>query len=496
MSNFVQVLKACESAGGAGTKNSIAEALASADQIAYRLIWEGLNKYRVYGTKKFDMPAKFADKDWDFKVFFSLLDDLASRTITGNLARSSITTTLGFFTEETANYLARIIAHDLDAGFSADTFNNVLLARELRFEEHPGGSTIEATIKEIKKKLKVKGIRQFANLKVFPLLVPTFEVQLADKPESEEDYAAQEYPCQADIKYDGERNVAIVKLGTPIVHFSRSGIEAEHMQGIFDEELLKMREHLGYDFILDGERAAASFEETMNAKKNGSDKSGMRIRAYFLMPLDHWMAQETDVTMKASREKLGQVLKDLDLKKIILSEGKIVKDHHEMMAYANEVIDDTSRPKSEREGLILKRLNEVYRWERNSAWMKIKRFYPVDLRVIGWYYGKAGSRLAKVMGGVITEGTDENGKKIRTRIGSGFNDQDRANPDSWMNKTIEVKYQEMSQSATAKKAKSDVWQLRFPTIERIRDDKNVQALQDGRFPGVGLEEAVKICGGL
>lgn len=488
MSNFVQVIQACEIAGGGGSKLAIREALATMDETAYRLIWEGLNKYRVYGVKKFDFPTTFANVDGDFNTVFDLLNFLATRKLTGNAARDGITSVLANFTAETAKYLARIIDHDFDAGFSADTFNNVLIAREL-------GGPLEPRLKEITKALKVKGIRQWSHLKVFPLLVPTFEVQLADKPESEEDYAAQEYPCQADIKYDGERNVAIVKLGSPIVHFSRSGLEAEHMAGVFDEELIKMRDHLGYDFILDGERAAASFEETMNAKKSGSDKSGMRIRAYFLMPLDHWMVQETDVTMEASRETLGNVLKDLGLKKIILSEGKIVHDHHEMMNYANEVIDDTSRPKSEREGLILKRLKEVYRWERNSAWMKIKRFYPVDLRVIGWYYGKPGSRLEKVMGGVIVEGTDEKGKKIRTRIGSGFSDQDRSNPDQWKDATIEAKYQEMSQGANAKKAKSDIWQLRFPTIERVRDDKKVPALQDNRFWGVTLEEAVKVCGG-
>lgn len=497
MSNFVQVIKTCESAGGAGSKLVIREALATMDQIALRLIREGLNKYRVYGVKKFDAPKDLGlmhvPRDPDFSKFFALLDALASRKLTGNAARDAVTATLAMHDEETAKYLTRIIDKDLDAGFSADTVNKVLIAREM-------GGELKATLAKIDKLLDVKGIRQFSSFKIFPELVPTFEVQLADKPESEEDYENQEYPCQADIKYDGERNVAIVRLGhpTPVIHLSRSGREADHMAGLFDEELLKMRAHLGYDFILDGERAASTFEATMNAKKTGENgaKDSMRIRAYFLMPLDHWLAQETDITMGQCRETLGKLLKDLKLQKIILSEGKIVHNHQEMMAYANEVIDDTSRPKSEREGLILKRLNEVYRWERNSAWMKIKRFYPVDLRVIGWYYGKPGSRLANVMGGVIVEGTDEKGKKIRTRIGSGFTDADRARPDSWKDITIEAEYQEMSQGALAKKAKSDIFQLRFPTINRIRDDKKVPALQEGRFWGVSLVEAVKICGGL
>lgn len=491
MSNFVQVLEACENAGGGGTKLAIQEALASVDETAYRLIWEGLNKYRVYHVKKYPSPKSYADKDAHFSSFFILLDALVNKELRGNEARDTVTNVMSLYTEKTAKFLDRIIQHDLDAGFSADTFNQVLIAREL-------GGDLETRMKEIKKALKVKGIRQFSHLKVFPLLVPTFEVQLADKCETEEDYAEVQYPAQADVKYDGERNIAIVQHAAPqiVTHFSRSGLEAEHMNEIDEitEELLKMRSYLGYDFVLDGERFADDFTATMNAKKSGSDRSSMKIRAYFLMPLDHWMAQETDITMGQCREHLKLVLDELGLKRIVLSEGRIVKDHSDMMNFANEVIDGKYNGRKE-EGLIVKQLDAVYRWERNATWMKVKRFYPVDLRVIGWYYGKPGSRLANVMGGVIAEGRDEKGKKIRTRIGSGWNDKQRANPDALKDAVIEAKYQEMSQSASAKKAKSDIWQLRFPTVDRIRDDKKVAALSEGRLWGCTLEEAVKFCGG-
>lgn len=503
MSNFVKVLQSCEDAGGSGSKMVIREALATMDETAHRLISEGLNKYRVYGVKKFELPTTFSgsNPNRDFKPFFDLLDNLALRKLTGNAARDAVTATLAKFDEETAMYLARVIDKDLKAGFSADTVNKVLLARE-----HTATSKIglQAALKVVDDLLKIKGIRQFSSFKIFPFLVPTFEVQLADKCETEEDYENIEYPCQADIKYDGERNVAVVRKGhiTPILHLSRSGLEAYHMQEIFDEELMKIREEVGYDFILDGERFADDFTQTMNAKKsgNGEAKNAMRIRAYFMMPLDHWLAQETDITMGKCREDLGAMLKKLDLKKIILSEGKIVNNHQEMMEYCNHVIDVGDITGVKQEGLILKRLNDVYRWERNSAWTKIKRFYPVDLRVVGWYYGRKGSRLEKVMGGVILEGVDEKGKKIRTRCGSGFGDEGTNHPfprtplGRYDNLTLEIKYQEISQGAAAKKAKSDIFCLRFPTVERLRDDKNAPALQDKRWFGISIEEAVKVCG--
>jgi DNA ligase-1 len=508
-SNFVEVIKACEQAEGGGSKLAIREALVKVDEIAYRLIWEANNIYRVYGVKQFDMPKSFAGGKGssEFAAFFKLLDNLASRSLTGNAAREAVTAHLQAFDKETATYLARVLDKDLKAGFSADTFNHVLIARELCNEhrsaedgkvEENMGIDLDSVLKSIKKLLKVKGIRQFEKLAVFPLLIPTFEVQLADKCETEEDYENIVYPCQADIKYDGERNIAVVRKDHPVqvVHFSRSGREADHMAGIFDEELLKIRDEVGYDFILDGERFAADFTQTMNAKKTGNDeaKKAMRIRAYFMMPLDHWLAQETDITMGQCRNDLGALLKKLSLSKIILSEGKIVNNHQDMMEYCNHVIDIGDSDGVKQEGLILKKLDDVYRWERNSAWTKIKRFYPVDGRIVGWYYGRKGSRLEKVMGGVIIEGVDEKNRKFRTRVGSGWSDEQRKDAFVLQDATIEASYQEMSQSASAKKAKSDIWQLRFPTVNRIRDDKDVPALQNERWWGITVDEAVKVCG--
>ena len=429
MTNFVDVIKACENAGGAGTKNAIKDALAMADQPAQNLISEALNSYRVFGVRKFDRPAQYASSDGSISIVFETLDRLASRELTGSAAQEAVTWMLSCFTEETAGYLERIIDKDLRGGFSASTVN-----------------------------------------KIFPGLIPTFEVMLADKCEEVEDFEKNiTFPCMADFKYDGERTIAIVKEDT-VTYYSRSGKEAVHVNGLFDEELFRLRKVLGFDLVLDGERYASNFTETMNAKKSGNDeaKKNLRLRAFFLMPLTDWLAQKTEITMKTNRSNLIVLLHRYQCEKIIISEGREVTDYQDMMNFCNEAIDVHGV-----EGLILKDWDATYQWDRTLAWCKVKRFYDADCRVVGFYNGRKKTRLENTLGGLIVVGFTEDGTRVECNVGSGFSDELRNeiwnNQKDWLGRTVVIKYQEVSKSKS-----KEVASLRFPTFERDRDDKIVE----------------------
>ena len=429
MTNFVDVIKACENAGGAGTKNAIKDALAMADQPAQNLIAEALNSYRVFGVRKFDRPTQYASSDGSISIVFETLDRLASRELTGSAAQEAVTWMLSCFTEETAGYLERIIDKDLRGGFSASTVN-----------------------------------------KIFPGLIPTFEVMLADKCEEVEDFEKNiTFPCMADFKYDGERTIAIVKEDT-VTYYSRSGKEAVHVNGLFDEELFRLRKVLGFDLVLDGERYASNFTETMNAKKSGNDeaKKNLRLRAFFLMPLTDWLAQKTEITMKTNRSNLIILLHRYQCEKIIISEGREVTDYQDMMNFCNEAIDVHGV-----EGLILKDWDATYQWDRTLAWCKVKRFYDADCRVVGFYNGRKKTRLENTLGGLIVVGFTEDGTRVECNVGSGFSDELRNeiwnNQKNWLGRTVVIKYQEVSKSKS-----KEVASLRFPTFERDRDDKIVE----------------------
>ncbi len=443
--SFVSALKTCESANGPGKKAVIQEALSQVGPVGRQLMYYAMNPYYTYGVKKFDRPSEYADEDGCITTILDVLDQLRNRELSGTAARETVKMMLGCFTKETANYLERVIEKDLKAGFSPDTYNKI-----------------------------------WPNDKV-----PVFNVMLADKCTDAEEFETYiTFPCQADWKYDGERNIAIVK-SDGISHISRSGLEAFHMNGLFDTELIAIREYLGYDYVLDGERFASDWTDTMNAKKSGNDeaKSRMFIRAFFIMPLSHWEAQKTDITMRQNRENIQKMLADLPhVKRITLSRGREVKDYQDMVTYCDEVTTPgfDGQPKGH-EGLILKDWDATYAWDRTIAWCKVKKFYSADGRIVGFEPGRPKSKFAGTLGRINVVGYLEDGTRFECGVGSGIktlkpkDDPDCPTRDEiWNNKekflgtTIELKYQEVSLA----KGKT-VHSLRFPTVYRFRNDKIV-----------------------
>jgi DNA ligase-1 len=431
----------CEAAGGAGSKQVIQTALAKADTDAKYLITAALDPYQVFGVKQFEMPTKYSKKGYcGMGQFLDLLQALSSRSLTGDAARAAVTTNLALYDEETASYLARVIDKDLRAGFSADSANKAWKANPV-----PG--------------------------EMSPPLIPTFEVMLADKCDSTEDFEKYvTFPCQGDWKYDGQRTICIVREGQPVEYRARSGKEMEHLAGQYDEDLMNIRYNLGYDFVMDGESFASDFTETINAKKAGNDKAkaALRLRAFFLMPLTDWIAQKTKITMRENRTHLDYLIKHANCKRIEISKGREVKDFQDMTAYCNEVIDVHKQ-----EGLILKDWDAVYTWDRTFAWTKVKRFYDVDCKVTGFYKGKPKTKNANRLGGIKVWGRTEDGTIVESDCGSGFTDAQRdeiwANQSKYLGATVVIKYQEVSKSKN-----KVVASLRFPTFEHFRDDKIVE----------------------
>lgn len=444
IANFVQVLKVCQSASGAGKKAAIQAALMLADHNTRGLIWHALNPYVTYGVRRWEKPTSHqAAGATPISVFLDLLQALSSRELTGNDAQAAVTKTLALYTEEEAEFLELVIEKDLKSGFSAETFNKVFAGKD-----------------------------DITGWVLGP--IPSFEVMLADKCESPEEFEQKvTFPCLAEHKLDGQRTIAIVTK-TGVDYRARSGKPSDHLNGLFDEDLFKVRDALGYDFVMDGEAFASDFTETINAKKDGNDvaKANLRLRAFFLMPLTDWLAQKTAITMRHNRFFLAEVLRTVEAVKVLPVEGREVKDYADMVAYCNEVIDVHRQ-----EGLILKQWDATYQWDRTIDWCKVKRFYDVDARVVGFYMGRKKSRLEKTVGGITVEGRDEHGRPFRTNVGSGFSDKDRDHiRDNWHlyeGSTAVITYQEMSL------AKGEtIYALRFPTVKQLlRDDKVVQPLE-------------------
>jgi DNA ligase-1 len=445
--NFADVLKACEQAGGAGSKKVIQQALGTFDATSRQLMFYLFNPFWTFGVKKYDKPICHAlnEDNLDAAVanLIQVLDKLKARELTGNAARVAVTDALELFTEDVAPYIERVIGKDPQAGFSNETYNKV-------WPNEP---------------------------------VPIFNLMLADKcTEFEEFEQYITFPCWADVKYDGERNLCIVK-DTGITYLSRSGLEAEHMAGLFDEELMRIRAYLGCDFVMDGERMAASYTDTINAKKSGAEgetgKKNMRFRVFFMMSLADWEAQSCATTMRQNRENLERTLTACECVKLTQTVGREVKDYDDMMAFVEEVTTPGyDGQKKGHEGLILKEYDAVYVWDRKMCWCKVKKFYDVDVRIVGYEMGR--KSLSNTIGALLYVGFLEDGRRVEGKVGSGLRIKSRGDGaptrdellrdwDKWNGTTMVVKYQEIS------KAKDKtVLSLRFPTVFRFRDDKIVE----------------------
>lgn len=447
---FVQTLERCRAAKGAGSKKVIKEALAGLCADGRALVRYALDPYLTYGVRKFDRPVEYAPVDGEIRLFMDVLDQLAARTLSGNAARATVTLALSGFTKATAMELERVLEKDLKAGFSPDSYNKV-------WPNEP---------------------------------LPVFDVMLAGKCEDEDDFDEKiTFPCFADWKYDGERTIAIVE-GDKITYHSRSGLEAEHCYGLFDEDLLSIRRHVGHDFVLDAERFAADWADTMNAKKsdNLEAKARLRLRAFFLMPLADWKAKRTTITMQQNRANLEAILHPRNgVTKISLSEGREVADYADMVAYCDEVTTPgfDGQPKGH-EGLILKDLGATYVWDRDMAWCKVKKFYDVDCRIVGFLPGRPKSKFEHTLGKLQVVGFLENGTRVECNVGSGIKSKKPKDEpgcptrdEIWNDKarflggTVVVSYQEVSMA----KGK-DVHSLRFCTVSRFRDDKPIELDED------------------
>lgn len=112
------------------------------------------------------------------------------------------------------------------------------------------------------------------------------------------------------------------------------------------------------------------------------------------------------------------------------------------------------------EGLILRKMTDVYSHSRSSGLLKVKKMYDAEATIKGFTNGTG--KYKGQMGAIVCE--DDDG--IEFKIGSGFNDDQRAHPPFKIGDRVTFKYFEKTQGNKSKKTSSS---YRFPTFLRVRD---------------------------
>ena len=416
MKTFVEAVRKAERVS---TKEAKFKALGNLSDVGKRLMVEMFSPYRVFGIKKYKEPKAYDAQDANPEIFLNLLDQLHSRELTGNAARDAVTRVLSYYTEETAEILKRVLNKDPRGGFSETTVN-----------------------------------------KIYKGLVPTFDVMLAQKKEED---TPIDYPCIAEVKYDGQRTIAIVENGVVSYH-GRSGKVSFQWEGLFDDELVMLAKDVGDDIIVDSEVMGDTFIETINAKSedNVSAKEKLKMYAFDVMTLTEWKTHNAFLCQEARSKQLEILLANTKFHKLVKSTSRVCNSAKELDDFYKKVTSEGG------EGLIIKTMNGKYEWKRSKNWLKYKPVYTYDGVITGFYLGRPGSKYENTLGGVLIEGDDENGHHFKTAVGSGFSDEERdeiwQNQNSYMGKMIEVEAQELSKSG-------DEYSLRFPVFKMWRDDK-------------------------
>ena len=420
MINSWEIIKELESNNSRLFKEDIIE-----KNLNYKEFQEGLamclDPLVTFGVKQVPESEKNGNGlNWeDFKNSVNLLIE---RESTGHAARDLIIDLMNLSKEDQwNNWYRRILIKDLRCGVSEKTVNNVAKKMNLKFR------------------------------------VPVFSCMLA--------HDGAKHPkkikgdCLVEYKYDGVRVVAIVKKNKATL-YSRNGKIFNNFAHI--ENALSKPEY--NNIVFDGEVMSDDFQALMKQvyRKSGANTEDAYLALFDMLPLKEF---------NEGRSKLNSLERKQELNKLSKTFGSEIKlVDYEIINFDNEQgqekFSEMNKEALEKgfEGLMIKPNNNYYECKRSHAWLKIKPFIEVTLKVIDIQEG-TGKHEGK-LGAFSVEGEDD-GKFFSLSVGSGLTDEQRdmywADKDKLIGRLIEVRA-----DAITKSIEGDHFSLRFPRFKNFR----------------------------
>ena len=421
------------------TENSDNEVLRSLLCLAY-------DPFQQFYVKKLPHMVPYqGDIDWEnnFGNFLQLLVNLSHRNITGNAALLAVSQFFQGCNKTEQLWYSRVLTKDLKIG------------------------------------LADKGIN-----KAFPKLIPTYEVQLADKINSEDlnldtAKAMKVLPQHMVVQYkiDGYRlNIHRPDEHTVILRTRNGKVISGY------KELENSARMLPVGYVYDGEVVSPElFNWIQNNAQNGltsanrdlfsdvmshafskeDNKQGI-FNIFDMVSLDEWRVRVSTLPYSDRLGLMNKLVKPLNLSNIMVVPTSRVYSKSEP-ADLREIVDTFHNFVNVGwEGLMIKDVDAFYQWKRSKALLKMKMMDTMDLVVTDIYQGTG--KYQYMLGGVYC---DYKGNKLG--VGSGFTDKQRHTlwkfPNLIIGKTIEVAYQSISHDKTGKESVS------FPVFKGIRMDK-------------------------
>ena len=414
-------------------KALMAAKLGSADAQAFLFnCYQAYNPFYTFHIKQVPEVSGQQDRVNHWPKFWALLEALRTRSVTGDSAREAIAACAELFDDDEWNTVCRrVIIKDLRCGISEKTLNKVLDKTEWR--------------------------------------IPVFTCQLAQ--DSTDQPKKLVGVKRLEPKLDGVRVLAVVQ-GMNISLFSRNGKEFHNFPEIaraiqVNRGVCQRNLGSGGRFVLDGEVVGESFQQLMKQahRKSDAETSNMVYNIFDIIPLDdfqrgYWNAQQykrfdiLDQARSVINEE-NTIIRIVEGLEVDLSSAE---GHDIMRRYAEDCVAEGY------EGIMIKDVGAPYVCKRSDYWMKWKPTISVDLEIVGFEEGTG--RNAGRLGAIICEG-DDNDRRIRVNVGSGFSDTLR--DEYWTNRNDLLGHLVEVQADAVTQNQDGTYSLRFPRFLRFRD---------------------------
>jgi len=389
--------------------------------------------YTNFYVNKFKAPKPLlqatTSDDGVVMAFLDLLyNDLATRKLTGNAAKSAVESFFAGLDARQTKWCTRILLRNLRVGASESLVD-----------------------------------------KTWPGAISKFSVQLAESLEAHHESGKGiviaepiDYPVRVEPKLDGLRCIAIKRNGE-VTMFTRSGSPIETLPTIKSA----LEAAPWDDFVLDGEAMGRDWNESASvvmSHKTAKDDSGMVYNVFDAMVFDDWRDQANDSPLDDRIALAKELVAQVASEHVVQVGGITAKDQDALLKAYGSAIENGF------EGIMVKKLGSPYIFKRSDSVMKLKPVTTYEGVIVGHYEGNRGSKREGLWGGFLV--VMPNG--VVTKVGGGYNDKIRAeisiDPDSWIGKIVEVEGQPDPLTADGLTADGKV---RFPVFCRVRDPRDV-----------------------
>ncbi len=396
------------------------------DEVIHKYLQIAFDPYKVYGisTKKLNKALVLTDDHFAAcNTVFQLFDYLEKHnTGTGKeiYECQSMLEAFKYYNSECVDLLKALICKDLSIGVDSKTIN-----------------------------------------KIIPGLIPTFNVQLANKYFDKPQYIkGKEFAVTT--KVDGGRIIALKENGQ-VSFYTRAGQKYEGLVDLEEEMSRLMPDNICLDgeiTLLDKGKLSSKdqYKETMKiVRTKDPEKHGIKMLVFDWMVVEDFKNQFNDVPYSYRRSTLEYMFKPGSFRYFELLPLLYIGTDTNKIA---EILNDQTA--AGEEGIMINICDAPYEFKRTNSLLKVKKFDSCDLRVIGFEEGTG--KYTGMLGAFICEY-----KGNEVKVGSGLTDELRK--EIWLNRSkyqdtiIEVSFFEETKDSTGKLS------LRFPTFKDFRQDK-------------------------